>query len=269
MVPTALQRFYTSQGSQVDGDSAEFSMSLLAMLGSAITREKWLRCHLPTLMNPALSDIDAGRPNLTMASCRFVLFATCGLPPHHLRFAEPGKSEGPSKAEAWIMSEIEILNGGGEVADIDYHKQRSDDQEAILLRSVFSGAEDFVLRFLERVFQFASQAFGDHFDADENSERDMAQRDILAAAEACFMSLSPRMLGKAMTLLSQRLLSEPIPKARDIIKSLVDYAVRANPKKGVEIFVPRLVESIRKEVEERWSETRADRYNLLSEDGGL
>lgn len=269
IVPTALQRFYASQDSQVDGDSAGFSMWLLAMLCSTVTQEKGLRCHLPTLMNLALSGINASRPNLTMASCRFILWAICDLPPHHLRLNESGESEHPAEAEAWIVREIESLNDGGSVVDIDYHKKLSDNQEVALLRSAFSSAESFILRFLERVFHFASEAFRNHFDADKNPERDMAQRDILAAAEACFMSLSPQMLEEVIVFLSQRLSSDPIPKARDIVKSLVDYAVRANPGKGLKILVPMLVKHIRKEIEERWSETRLDRHDLLSADENL
>ncbi|KAH8655594.1 armadillo-type protein [Xylariales sp. PMI_506] len=122
---------------------------------------------------------------------------------------------------------------------------------------------------LECVFNFATEAFDNDFDTDENDRRAEAQRHILAVAEVCFMSISPQMLEEAIVILSRRLSSDPIPKARDLMSSLVEHAVRVNPKKGLQVFVPMLVKHIRKEIEERWSETRPDRYDLMSTEENL
>ncbi|KAI1840019.1 hypothetical protein JX266_013777 [Neoarthrinium moseri] len=271
VVPTALQRFYASQDSQVDGESASFSMWLLSVLCRPLTREKGLRCHLPTLMNLALLGINASRPDLTEASCLFIRSVACGLPPPHLRFAESGDFEGHTEidAETWIRSEIEKLDDEGSVVDMDYHTKLSDDEEVALFRCAFRTTEDFALRFLEHVFQFVSEAFRHQFNTDGNTRQERAQTAMLDAAEACLMSLSPQMLDETMLFLSQRLSSDPIPKAKGIIQSLVGYAVRANPKRGLEVFVPLLVKHIRNEIEECCSEVRLDGYDLLSVNGNL
>ncbi|KAI3552347.1 proteasome activator subunit 4 [Colletotrichum filicis] len=163
---------------------------------------------------------------------------------------------------------LHIADGESRV-DMGYHEQLTNDEEAAILRSALSGAEEFALRFLERALDFASEAFCNDFDADDNPLRDRAQESILDAGEACFMSLSPQMLEEAMLLLSRRLASDPIPKANEIIKTLVDCAVRADPQKGLGIFMPMLIERIRTEIEERWSKTRNDRRDLLSRDENL
>ncbi|KAK1479037.1 proteasome activator subunit 4 [Colletotrichum cuscutae] len=269
VVPTALESFYNSKDSQVDGDSAEFSMSILGYLCSTIARERRLRCHLPTLMDLALPGINASRPHLTISSCCFILDAMCNFPFFNKGFVGPSQPEGFSTADTWMVREIQIIADGESRVDMGYHEQLTNDEEAAILRSASSGAEDFALRFLERALDFASEAFCNDFDADDNPLRDRAQESILDAGEGCFMSLSPQMLEEAMLLLSRRLASDPIPKANEIIKTLVDCAVRADPQKGLGIFMPMLIERIRTEIEERWSKTRNDRRDLLSVDENL
>ncbi|OAG34663.1 hypothetical protein AYO21_11175 [Fonsecaea monophora] len=276
IIPTALQRFYASHDSMVDGDAAEFSMRLLVVLGSTIAREKGLRCHLPHLMNLALSGINASRPDLTRASCQFIRVVTCDPPAPHLQFAKPGtgKPKHPDAAKAWkawIKGEIERLNDGGSVIDLDYRKQLSDEEEIDLLQSGFSSVEDFTLRLLKCVFKFASDAFHSDFVAEHatGADRNEAELDVLEAVLSCFMSLPPEMLEEAMLALSKHVLSDPIPEAKNLISSIVVYAVRADPKSGLRILLPALVHRIHDIIKEHWIEPRVKRCNILAADDYL
>ncbi|OAL29722.1 hypothetical protein AYO20_09106 [Fonsecaea nubica] len=271
IVPTVLQRIYASHDSLVDGDAAEFSIWLLGVLGSTIAREKGLRCHLPNLMNLALSGINASRPSLTKASCKFIRLVACDPPPPHIRFAKPGMSKDPAVAQAWIAGDIKCLNDGGSVIDLDGRRQLGDEEEIDILRSALSSVEDFILRLLERVFKFASDAFRSDFEAEYATETEYheAEVDVIWAAQACFMSLQPEMLEEAMLLLSKHVSSDPIPKAEDLIGAVVMYAVQANPKRGLQIFVPMLVGHVHDRIEERWIEPRANRSDILSADETL
>jgi proteasome activator subunit 4 len=276
VVPTALQRFYFSQDDQVDGKAVEFSTSLLVVLCSIMAREKGLRCHLPNLMNLALSGINAHRPNLTAASCQFIRLAICDPALLYLSFAKPGNSKSPAAAISWISSETKRLKDGGSLVDLDYRKQLTDEEEVDLLQSAFSGVQDFVSRFIGYVFQFASDAYRSDFNARESIDRNTfeedsnaAETDVLDTAEACFLSMQPERVEEVMVRLRDRLSSDPIPGAKHLIGALVAYTMRANPERGVEIFAASLLECTRHEIVEFWSEPRPDCFDLLSEDNNL
>ncbi|KAI9146666.1 hypothetical protein HJFPF1_13571 [Paramyrothecium foliicola] len=267
IIPAALRSFYINKHSEVDGDAAYLSLSLLHSLSSIMVREKGFRCHAPFLMRLAYEGVNRNNAKLTAIVARLVKTTMCSFP--WLLLTADSSSVKPADVEQWAMGEMERLCLEGPEVEVAYRKELSNHYESALLQSAAINIQSLAQKFLWIALNFLAQSYTNEDQIlgsipQNDSELDSATSHLTDAACECLHLLSLEQLDSFVQEMVQLLISKPLPRATIYAVRILEAVTLLYPDRSFNIFVPKLIDKVKHEVESERQDTKRRYESLMS-----
>jgi proteasome activator subunit 4 len=285
ILPGALQKIYPAMQGLVEVHRTISSIRALHMLSRVMAKTKGFRCHVTTVLGLALPGIDANDLDKTVHTLQFVQGVCYLVPFHDLTKAKKALDEKASKdgastpmedaggdtglAVQWITEQVERLESATGNIEIDYDKELSDEDEAMILRSSTTGLNDFLISFLGRVFTLLEN-LPDASRVRSGSPEETVVNHLPAAFTPLLAALSPELYDVALDKIANFLTNHVIHQAKDAISFICNSLVKINPDKALKRLLPHLFAGIRTEIEDNGAgSTRTTGAEVLPRDRAL
>jgi len=285
ILPGALQKIYPAMQGLVEVHRTISSIRALHMLSKIMARTKGFRCHVTTVLGLALPGIDANDLEKTLHTLQYVQGVCYLVPFHDLTKAKKVAEEGASKdgtstpvedaggdtglAVQWITEQVERLESAQGHTEIDYDKELSDEDEAMILRSSTTGLNEFLISFLGRVFTLLEN-LPDTSRVRSGSPEEYVVNHLPAAFTPLLAALSPELYDVALDKIANFISNHVIHQARDAIAFICNSLVKINPEKALKRLLPTLFAGIRTEIEDIGAgSTRTTGAEVLPRDRAL
>ncbi|KAH8730865.1 hypothetical protein GQ44DRAFT_768035 [Phaeosphaeriaceae sp. PMI808] len=285
ILPGALQKIYPAMQGLVEVHRTISSIRALHMLSKIMAKTKGFRCHVTTVLGLALPGIDANDLEKTLHTLQYVQGVCYLVPFHDLTEAKKAAGEGASKdgtsspmedaggdtglAVQWITQQVERLESARGNIEIDYDKELSDEDEAIILRSSTTGLNEFLISFLGRVFTLLEN-LPDASRVRSGSPEEYVVNHLPAAFTPLLAALSPELYDVALDKIANFISNHVIHQARDAIAFICNSLVKINPEKALKRLLPHLFAGIRTEIEDIGAgSTRTTGAEVLPRDRAL
>lgn len=285
ILPGALQKIYPAMQGLVEVHRTISSIRSLHMLSKIMARTKGFRCHITTMLGLALPGIDANDLEKTVHTLQFVQGVCYLVPFHDLTRAKQAAHEGDGNdgdstpmvdaggdtglAVQWITEQVERLESAQGNIEIDYEKELSEEDEAMILRSSTTGLNEFLISFLGRVFTLLEN-LPDSSRVRSQSPEDFVVNHLPAAFTPLLAALSPELYDVALDKIANFVSNHVIHQARDAIAFICNSLVKINPQKALKRLLPILFAGIRTEIEDNGAgSTRTTGAEVLPRDRAL
>ncbi|KAF2830601.1 hypothetical protein CC86DRAFT_367327 [Ophiobolus disseminans] len=285
ILPGALQKIYPAMQGLVEVHRTISSIRSLHMLSKVMARTKGFRCHVTTVLGLALPGIDANDLEKTVHTLQFVQGVCYLVPFHDLTKAKKAAHGGASNdgtstpmedaggdtglAVQWITEQVERLESAPGNTEIDYDKELSDEDEAMILRSSTTGLNEFLISFLGRVFTLLEN-LPDTSRVRSGSPEEYVVNHLPAAFTPLLAALSPELYDVALDKIANFISNHVIHQARDAIAFICNSLVKINPQKALKRLLPHLFAGIRTEIEDIGAgSTRTTGTEVLPRDRAL
>jgi proteasome activator subunit 4 len=285
ILPGALQRIYPAMQGLVEVHRTISSIRALHMLSKTMARTKGYRCHVTSVLGLALPGIDANDLEKTLHTLSYIQ-GVCYLVPFHDLTQEKKRIESKEAGEGtdtppesvdtdtglamrWITEQVDRLEQGGGDLEIDYDKELSDEEEAMILRSSTTGLAEFLSSFLGRVFTLLEN-LPDASRVRSGSPEENVVNTLPAAFTPLLSALSPDLFDVALDKIANFITNHVIHQARDAMAFICNALVKINPEKSLKRILPHLLAGIRTEIGENGAgSTRTTGSEVLPRDRAL
>ncbi|KAH7083286.1 hypothetical protein BKA63DRAFT_561462 [Paraphoma chrysanthemicola] len=285
ILPGALQKIYPAMQGLVEVHRTISSIRALHMLSNIMAKTKGFRCHVTTVLGLALPGIDANDLEKTLHTLQFVQGVCYLVPFHDLTKAKKAADRGSDRdgastpvedaggdtglAVQWITEQVERLESAHGNTEINYDKELSDEEEAMILRSSTTGLNEFLISFLGRVFTLLEN-LPDASRVRSGSPEEYVVNHLPAAFTPLLAALSPELYDVALDKIANFITNHVIHQARDAIAFICNSLVKINPKKALKRLLPHLFAGIRTEIEDIGAgSTRTTGAEVLPRDRAL
>jgi proteasome activator subunit 4 len=285
ILPGALQKIYPAMQGLVEVHRTISSIRALHMLSKVMAKTKGFRCHVTTVLGLALPGIDANDLEKTVHTLQFIQGVCYLIPFHDLTKAkkaveDKASSDGASTpmedvggdtglAVQWITEQVERLESAHGNTEIDYDKELSEEDEAMILRSSTTGLNDFLISFLGRVFTLLEN-LPDASRVRSGSPEETVVNHLPAAFTPLLAALSPELYDVALDKIANFLTNHVIHQAREAVAFICNSLVKINPEKALKRLLPHLFAGIRTEIEDIGAgSTRTTGAEVLPRDRAL
>jgi proteasome activator subunit 4 len=285
ILPGALQKIYPAMQGLVEVHRTISSIRALHMLSKVMAKTKGFRCHVTTVLGLALPGIDANDLEKTVHTLQFIQGVCYLIPFHDLTKAkkaveDKASNDGASSpmevvggdtglAVQWITEQVERLESAHGNTEIDYDKELSEEDEAMILRSSTTGLNDFLISFLGRVFTLLEN-LPDASRVRSGSPEETVVNHLPAAFTPLLAALSPELYDVALDKIANFLTNHVIHQAREAVAFICNSLVKINPEKALKRLLPHLFAGIRTEIEDIGAgSTRTTGAEVLPRDRAL
>jgi proteasome activator subunit 4 len=285
ILPGALQKIYPAMQGLVEVHRTISSIRALHMLSKVMAKTKGFRCHVTTVLGLALPGIDANDLEKTVHTLQFIQGVCYLIPFHDLTKAkkaveDKASNDGASTpmedvggdtglAVQWITEQVERLESAHGNTEIDYDKELSEEDEAMILRSSTTGLNDFLISFLGRVFTLLEN-LPDASRVRSGSPEETVVNHLPAAFTPLLAALSPELYDVALDKIANFLTNHVIHQAREAVAFICNSLVKINPEKALKRLLPHLFAGIRTEIEDIGAgSTRTTGAEVLPRDRAL
>jgi proteasome activator subunit 4 len=285
ILPGALQKIYPAMQGLVEVHRTISSIRALHMLSKVMAKTKGFRCHVTTVLGLALPGIDANDLEKTVHTLQFIQGVCYLIPFHDLTKAkkaveDKASNDGASSpmedvggdtglAVQWITEQVERLESAHGNTEIDYDKELSKEDEAMILRSSTTGLNDFLISFLGRVFTLLEN-LPDASRVRSGSPEETVVNHLPAAFTPLLAALSPELYDVALDKIANFLTNHVIHQAREAVAFICNSLVKINPEKALKRLLPHLFAGIRTEIEDIGAgSTRTTGAEVLPRDRAL
>lgn len=247
VLPGALQRFYPSLQGLVEVHRTTSSLNSLQMIANTMSKLKGYRCHITALLALALPGIDANDLNKTQYTLNFIQSVAYSIPIMPMT-KDDSHIHDTTLAMQWVQAEMDRMERDGQNVQIDYEKELTDEDEALILRSSTAGFGEFVLTLLGKVFTLLEN-LPDANQVRGGTPEDNVVNALPAALSPLFASLSPELFDMALEKIATFVSSHVVNPARDAMAWILNAFCKVNPEKTLKVFVPMFVVHIRNEID--------------------
>jgi proteasome activator subunit 4 len=285
ILPGALQKIYPAMQGLVEVHRTISSIRALHMLSKVMAKTKGFRCHVTTVLGLALPGIDANDLEKTVHTLQFIQGVCYLIPFHDLTKAKKAAKDKASNdgastpmedvggdtglAVQWITEQVERLESAQGNTEIDYDKELSEEDEAMILRSSTTGLNDFLISFLGRVFTLLEN-LPDASRVRSGSPEETVVNHLPAAFTPLLAALSPELYDVALDKIANFLTNHVIHQAREAVAFICNSLVKINPEKALKRLLPHLFAGIRTEIEDIGAgSTRTTGAEVLPRDRAL
>ncbi|CBX94376.1 similar to proteasome activator subunit 4 [Plenodomus lingam JN3] len=285
ILPGALHRIYPAMQGLVEVHRTISSIRALHMLSKVMAKTKGFRCHVTSVLGLALPGIDANDLEKTLHTLQYVQGVCYLVPFHDLTKAKKASGADASRdgatspmsdvggdtglAVQWITEQVERLESSGGNVEIDYDKELSDEDEAMILKSSTTGLNEFLISFLGRVFTLLEN-LPDASRVRTGSPEEYVVNHLPAAFTPLLAALSPELYDVALDKIANFITNHVIHQARDAIAFICNSLVKINPEKALKRLLPHLFAGIRTEIEDIGAgSTRTTGTEVLPRDRAL
>jgi proteasome activator subunit 4 len=285
MLPGALQKIYPAMQGLVEVHRTISSIRALHMLSRIMANTKGFRCHVTSVLGLALPGIDANDLEKTVHTLQYIQGVCYLVPFHDLTKSKKASDEQTSAdgasspmedaggdtglAVQWITEQVERLESAHGNIEIDYEKELSDEDEAMILRSSTTGLKEFLISFLGRVFTLLEN-LPDASRVRSGSPEEYVVNHLPAAFTPLLAALSPELYDVALEKIANFISNHVIHQAREAIAFICNSLVKIDPKKALKRLLPHLFAGIRTEIEDIGAgSTRTTGAEVLPRDRAL